>query len=52
MPRMLDLIRASAISSHQMMSAAKGALHVPSVEMLQILIYIARDSILYCDAGL
>src|SRR5438067_2472488 len=47
MPRMLDLIRASAISSHQMMSAAKGALHVPSVEMLQILIYIAEHNKIY-----
>jgi hypothetical protein len=44
MSRMLDLIRASAISPHQMMSAAKGALHVPPVEMLQILIYIAEHN--------
>jgi hypothetical protein len=44
MPRMLDLIRASAVSSHQMMSAAKGALHVPPVEMLEILIYVAEHN--------
>jgi hypothetical protein len=44
MPRMLELIRASAVSSHQMMSAARGALHVPPTEMLQILIYLAEHN--------
>src|SRR6266498_3014095 len=44
MHRMLDLIRASAVSSHQMMSAARGALHVPPAEMLEILIYIAEHN--------
>src|SRR6476646_3733754 len=44
MSRMLDLIRASAVTSHQMMSAAKGALHVPPAEMLQILIYLAEHN--------
>ena len=44
MPRMLELIRASAVSSHQMMSAARGALHVPPAEMLEILIYLARTT--------
>jgi len=44
MHRMLDLIRASAVSSHQMMSAARGALHVPPEEMLEILIYIAEHN--------
>jgi len=29
MPRMLELIRASALPSHQMMSASKGALRLP-----------------------
>src|SRR5215831_7175886 len=44
MSRMLDLIRASAVTSHQMMSASKGALHVPPAEMLQILIYIVEHN--------
>ena len=44
MSRMLDLIRASAVTSHQMMSAAKGALHVPPAEMLQILIYLTEHN--------
>ena len=44
MARMLDLIRASAISQHQMMSAARGALHVPAEEMLEILVYIAEHN--------
>jgi len=44
MARMLDLIRASAISQHQMMSAARGALHVPTEEMIEILVYIAEHN--------
>ena len=47
MPRMLDLIRASALSSHQMMSASRGALHLPPVETLQILVYIAEHNKIY-----
>jgi hypothetical protein len=44
MARMLDLIRAAAVSQHQMMSAARGALRVPTEEMLEILVYIAVHS--------
>ena len=47
MPRMLDLIRASAVSSHQMMSASRGALHLPPVETLQILVYLAEHNKIY-----
>ena len=47
MPRMLDLVRASALSSHQMMSASRGALHLPPVETLQILVYIAEHNKIY-----
>ena len=47
MPRMLDLIRASALSSYQMMSASRGALHLPPVETLQILVYIAEHNKIY-----
>ena len=51
MPRMLDLIRASALSSHQMMSASRGALHLPPVETLQILIYIAEHNKIYGESA-
>ena len=44
MPRMLDLIRSNALSSHQMMTASKGALHVPAPEMVEILVYIAEHN--------
>src|SRR5215467_5790022 len=47
MPRMLELIRASALSSHQMMSASRGALHLAPVETLQILVYIADHNKIY-----
>jgi len=51
MPRMLDLIRASALSSHQMMSASRGALHLPPVETLQILVYIAEHNKIYGESA-
>ena len=41
---MLDLIRANALSSHQLMSASKGALRVPAEEMVEILVYIAEHN--------
>src|SRR5690348_2524926 len=44
MARMFELIRASAVSQHQMMSAARGALHVPADEMVEILVYIAEHN--------
>jgi len=44
MARMLDLIRASAVSQHQMMSAARGALRLPTEEMLEILVHIAEHN--------
>jgi len=44
MPRMFDLIRANALSSHQMMSASKGALRLPAAEMVEILVLIAEHN--------
>jgi hypothetical protein len=41
MARMIDLIRASAVPSNLMQSAAKGALSVPAQEMIEILVYLA-----------
>jgi hypothetical protein len=44
MPRMLELVRSSALPSHQMMSAARGALSVPPAEMIEILVYLAEHN--------
>ncbi len=44
MARMIDLIRASAVPSNLMQSAAKGALSVPPLEMIEILVYLAVHS--------
>jgi hypothetical protein len=41
MSRMIDLIRASAVPSNLMQSAAKGSLSVPPQEMIEILVYLA-----------
>ena len=44
MSRMLELVRSSALPSHQMMSAARGALSVPPAEMIEILVYLAEHN--------
>src|SRR5581483_1250022 len=44
MPRMIDLIRASALPSHRMHSAARGALTVPPAEMIEILVHLANHN--------
>jgi hypothetical protein len=41
MARMVDLIRASAVPSNLMQSAAKGSLSVPPPEMIEILVHLA-----------
>ena len=41
---MLDLIRANALSSLQMMAASKGALRLPPEEMVEILVYVAEHN--------
>src|SRR5258708_17445880 len=41
MPRMLDLIRASAVPATLVQAAAKGALSVPPAEMIEILVHLA-----------
>jgi hypothetical protein len=51
MPRMLDLIRASALPSHQMMSASKGALRLPAAEMLEILVYLAENNKIFAETA-
>src|ERR1700704_267568 len=41
MARMIDLIRASAVPSNLVQSAAKGSLSVPPREMIEILVHLA-----------
>jgi hypothetical protein len=41
MARMVDLIRASAVPSNLVQSAAKGSLSVPPLEMIEILVHLA-----------
>lgn len=41
MPRMIDLIRASAVPATLMQAAAKGALALPAQETLEILVHLA-----------
>jgi hypothetical protein len=44
MPRMIDLIRASAVPATLMQAAAKGALSVPPAEMIEILVHLANHN--------
>jgi len=45
MPRMIDLIRASAVPSNLMQSAARGALSVPPQEMIEILVFLTHNKV-------
>ncbi|MGH9530664.1 MAG: hypothetical protein ACRD2S_12190, partial [Terriglobales bacterium] len=49
MPRMIDLIRASAVPANLVQSAARGALAIPPQEMLEILVYLATDNKVFGD---
>src|ERR1017187_293314 len=49
MSRMIDLIRASAVPSNLMQSAAKGSLSVPPREMIEILVYLAVHSEVFSE---
>lgn len=44
MPRMIDLIRASAVPSNIVQSAAKGSLSIPAHETIEILVYLAQNN--------
>jgi len=44
MSRMIDLVRANALPWQQMMTASKGALHLPPEEMVEILVYLAQHN--------
>ncbi len=49
MSRMLELVRRSAVPSHMMQTAARGALAVPSAEMIEILVHLALHNKVFCD---
>jgi hypothetical protein len=49
MPRMIDLIRASAVPANLVQSAARGALAIPPHEMLEILVYLATENKVFGD---
>lgn len=45
MPRMIELIRQSAVPANMMRTAAKGALAVPAEEMIEILVHLSSHAI-------
>jgi hypothetical protein len=49
MPRMIDLIRASAVPANLMQSAARGALSIPPAEMIEILVYLATNNKVFAE---
>jgi hypothetical protein len=49
MPRMIELIRTSAVPSNLMQAAARGALSVPPAEMIEILVYLAQHNKLFSE---
>ncbi len=49
MPRLIDLIRASAVPANLVQSAARGALAIPPQEMLEILVYLATENKVFGD---
>jgi len=51
MSRMLDIVRASQLSYHQMNTAARGALNVSAPEMVEILVYIAEHNKIFGDTA-
>ncbi|MBZ5512310.1 MAG: hypothetical protein LAN70_14235 [Acidobacteriia bacterium] len=52
MPRMIDLMRQSAVPANVMRSASKGALALPAAEMIEILVYLASTPLFGEDARL
>jgi len=49
MPRMIDLVRKSQMSSNMMQAAARGALAVQSGEMLEILVHLALHNKVFAE---
>lgn len=46
---MIDVIRSSGASSNVMQTAARGALHVPPQEMIEILVYLATQTKIFAE---
>ena len=44
MPRLIDLIRSSAVPATRMQAAARGALAIPPADMIEILVYLANHN--------
>jgi hypothetical protein len=44
MPRLIDLIRTSAVPATRMQAAARGALAIPPADMIEILVYLANHN--------
>src|ERR1700722_5639108 len=51
MARLLELVRRSALPSHQMMAAAKGALEVSAEEMVEILVFLAENNKIFGETS-
>ncbi len=49
MPLMIELIRSSTANSSVMQTAARGALHVPPPEMIEILVYLATQTKIFAE---
>jgi hypothetical protein len=49
MPRMIELIRTSAVPSNLMQAAARGALSMPPAEMIEILVYLAQHNKVFAE---
>src|SRR5579872_297640 len=49
MPRMIDVIRSSGVSSNVMQTAARGALRIPPQEMIEILVYLATQTKIFAE---
>jgi hypothetical protein len=49
MPRLIDLLRASALPSNLVQAAAKGSLAVPPREMVEILVYLAIHNKVFAE---
>jgi hypothetical protein len=49
MPHMIELIRASAVPSNIVQSAAKGSLAIPAPEMVEILVHLANHNRVFAE---
>jgi hypothetical protein len=52
MPRMIELIRQSAVPANMMRAAARGALALPPAEMIEILVQLTKNPVFEQEAGM